>query len=59
MSLERVDREASLLEVIYFLLRSFFSSAVSLLENSRVGANFGVYVCLITSLTTLGWLAIS
>ena len=42
MSLERVDREASLLEVIYFRLRIFLPSAESLLENSRVGANFGV-----------------
>ena len=42
MSLERVDREASLLEVIYFLLRIFLSSAESLLENSRVGACFEV-----------------
>ena len=59
MSLERVAREASLLEVKYFLLRIFLSSAESLLENSRVGACFEVWVCLIASLTTWGWLAIS
>ena len=40
MSLERVAREASLLE--YFLLRIFLSSAESLLDNSRVGACFEV-----------------
>ena len=58
MSLERVAREASLLEVKYFFLRSLFWSDERALEKSRVGARVGLCVCLRAILTTLWFLAI-